>query len=86
MHSDIATISAAAELIAVLGCLLLRQWPYLSTMSPAIARSTLVRSAATRTVARRQMSTAPKLHKSSDKWSEFVSKRPPKDELDTHVR
>lgn len=55
-------------------------------MSPAIARSTLVRSAATRTVARRQMSTAPKLHKSSDKWSEFVSKRPPKDELDTHVR
>ena len=56
------------------------------TMSPAIARSTLVRSAATRTVARRQMSTAPKLHKSSDKWSEFVSKRPPKDELDTHVR
>ena len=55
-------------------------------MSPVASRSALVRSVATRTVARRQMSTAPKLHTSKDKWAEFVSKRPPMDHLDEHVR
>jgi hypothetical protein len=55
-------------------------------MSPAaVARSSLVRSAATRSVARRQMSAQPKMHKASDKWGELLAKRPPKDEIDTHV-
>eukprot|EP00980_Cylindrotheca_fusiformis_P028768 scaffold22642_cov134-Cylindrotheca_fusiformis.AAC.23 len=57
-----------------------------STMSPAaVIRSSVVRSAATRSVARRQMSTEPKMHKASDKWNELLAKRPPKDEIDTHL-
>lgn len=58
--------------------------PISFTMMPLVARSTLVRSAAT-VAARRQMSTAPKMHKASDKWSAVVKSRPHKDHLDEHV-
>jgi hypothetical protein len=54
-------------------------------MSPIAARSALLRSAAARTVARRQMSAQPKMHKSKDKWADMISQRPPKDHLDEHV-
>lgn len=54
------------------------------TMTPLAARSTLWRSAGTQ-AARRQMSTAPKMHKATDKWAGFVKERPPKDHLDEHV-
>jgi hypothetical protein len=50
-----------------------------------IARSALLRTAAARTVARRQMSAEPKMHKSKDKWADMLSQRPPKDHLDEHV-
>ncbi|CAJ1964351.1 unnamed protein product [Cylindrotheca closterium] len=52
-------------------------------MSSAAAARTIARSAS-RSVARRQMSSEPKMHK-ADKWAEFVSKRPPIDEIDTHL-
>jgi hypothetical protein len=55
------------------------------TMSPLAARSAVLRSAATRAVARRQMSTEPKMHKAKDNWADLVNKRPPKDHLDEHV-
>jgi hypothetical protein len=54
-------------------------------MSPVAARSSILRSAASRTVARRQMSSEPKMHTANDKWAEFAAKRPPKDPIDTHV-
>ena len=54
-------------------------------MSAAARSSNIARSAVTRSVARRQMSSEPKMHKASDKWGELLSKRPPKDEIDTHV-
>lgn len=54
-------------------------------MSAAAARSCNIARTASRSVARRQMSSEPKMHKASDKWSELLAKRPPKDEIDTHV-
>jgi hypothetical protein len=56
------------------------------TMTPLASRSVTLRGAATRVVARRQMSTAPKLHKAKAEWAEFEAQRPPQDHLDTHVR
>jgi hypothetical protein len=54
-------------------------------MLPIVARSAILRTAAARTVARRQMSAQPKMHKSKDKWADMLSQRPPKDHLDEHV-
>ncbi|KAL3929333.1 MAG: hypothetical protein SGBAC_012258 [Bacillariaceae sp.] len=54
-------------------------------MSAAAARSCNIARTASRSVARRQMSSEPKMHKASDKWSELLAKRPPKDEIDTHL-
>ena len=50
-----------------------------------IARTSLVRTAATRVVARRQISSEPTLHKAKDKWADLLKTRPPKDHMDEHV-
>ena len=54
---------------------------YLFTM---VARSSISR-VATRAVARRQMSSEPKMHTSKNSWQELKKTRPPKDHMDEHV-
>lgn len=50
-----------------------------------IGRTVLARTA-TRAVARREMSTAPKMHRAKEMWPELEKTRAPKDHDDLHVR
>jgi hypothetical protein len=51
-----------------------------------LARSSIIRTAAARAVARRELSSVtPKVHTAKSQWSELQKTRPPKDEGDTHV-